>query len=223
MSSPRSDGAERRIGLPVTGGASFSIVVPRDAVREPEGALPAIDVSQLPGASVPVRVGFRDAASMSVRAVCATAPSRGFAPGVEGIVMARASQIARGAIGDEVERFEASDVRHVGTRFEQRFSATTHHGARVIGKHVLGFAGEARDAIVCSVVCAEPGGARACSALIDAAATEGAWTLAPPPSLVVRAILLAADRPTQAIALLAAIVIALAAIVIARRPRPVAR
>ena len=222
MSSPAA--SARRVELPVTGGASFSVLVPRGAIAEPESALPAIDVSNLPGATVPVRAGFHDATtSVSVRVVCATAPSRGWAPGVEAIVMGRASQIARGAIGGDVARFDAADTAKVGARFEQRFTATARRGGettRAVGEHVLGFAGEARDAIVCSVVCAEPEGARACDALVEGATTTGAWVEAPPPSLAVRAILLAADRPTEAMAIVAATAIAIVAIVIARRPRP---
>jgi hypothetical protein len=196
--------------------------VPEGAIAEPLDALPAIDVSQLPGASVPVRAGFRGATE-ALRVVCATAPSRGWAPGVEAIVMARASQIARGALGGEVTRFDAKDTAAVATRFVQRFSARVKRGGEALaaeGRHVLGFAGEARQAVVCSVVCAAPEGRGRCAALVEAAAPLGAWVEAPPPSLLVRGILLAAERPHAAVGAVGAAMIALAAIVIARRPRP---
>lgn len=222
-----SGGAET---IPVAHGASLHIAMPDGAIAEAPSALPAIDVSTLPGATVPVRVGF-SAGEMSVRAVCATAPSRGWAPGVEQIVMGRASQIARGAIGGEIARFDATDTLAVGARFEQRFeaevkrdgasaSASASASARVIGKHVLGFAGESRDAIVCSVVCVEPVGARACGGMIDGARAEGAWVEAPAASVVVRGILLAAERPVEATAGVGVVAMMMAAVVIARRPRP---
>jgi hypothetical protein len=89
---------------------------------------------------------------------------------------------------------------------------------------LLGFAGEDRAALLCSVVCAEPAGSSAskgrCADLIDAAMTEGAFTEAPPPSVLIRSILLAAERPRGAGiigALLAALIVG---VVLARRPRP---
>lgn len=216
MSSDRSEARA------IANGAILRLRVPEGASPEPEGALPAIDVSNLPGAVVRVRVGFGDARTQ-VRAVCATAPSRGWAPGVEQIVTARASQIARAAIGGEVTRFDASDTLAVGPRFEQRFEADVKRGGgdvRAMGKHVIGFSGEARDAIACSVVCTEAEGERACEALVEGATSEGAWVEAPPASLVVRGIFLAADRPMEAMSIAGALALATAALVIAKRPRP---
>lgn len=204
---------------------SVRVLVPEAAVAEPADALPAIDVSNLPGAALPVRAGFRDAA-VTLRVVCATAPSRGWAPGVEQIVMARASQIARGALGGEVTRFEATDTKAVATRFEQRFQASVKRGDEALaaeGRHALGFAGEARQAVVCSVVCAEREGGGRCAPLVEAAAPLGAWVEPPPPSLLVRGILLAAEQPMVAVGIVGAATILLATLVIAKRPRPRAR
>lgn len=206
----------------MTAGASLRLQLPAGAVAEPSEALPAVDVANLPGATVPVRAGYTGA-GLSVRVVCATAPSRGWAPGVEGIVMARASQIAQGALGGAVTRFAAEDTAAVGPRFEQRFTADVQRGGAtlaVAGRHVLGFAGEARAAVVCSVVCAEAEGHAACGGLVAAATPEGAWTEAPPPSLLVRGILLAAEAPGAAAAIVGAVLVGAAALVIARRPRP---
>lgn len=203
-------------------GARLRLKLPEEAITEAPGALPIVDVANLPGASVPVRAGFR-AGGVTLRAVCATAPSSGWAPGVEELVLGRATQIARGALGGEVTRFEARDPAAVGARIEQRFEAAVQRGgetAAARGRHLLGFAGEARDGILCTVVCTEPEGRDACGALVEAATPEGAWTAAPAPSALVRGILLAADRPMTAAAILAVAAIALAALVIARRPRP---
>ena len=211
--------------LPITGGASLRVAVPEDAVAEPPGALPAIDVANLPGATVPVRAGFRGS-SATVHVVCATAPSRGWAPGVEEIVLARASQIARGALGGEVTRFEGREIAAAGARFEERFEAGVRRGDATLaveGRHLLGFAGEAREAVVCSVVCTEAEGRAGCASLVEAAAPVGAWVAAPAPSLVVRGILLAAEQPLWAGWIVCAATITLAALVIARRPRPRAR
>ena len=46
------------------------------------------------------------------------------------------------------------------------------------------------------------------------------WTEAPPPNLLARTILLAAERPREALGILAVASLAAAALIIARRPRP---
>jgi hypothetical protein len=217
MSSPATERA-----VPVVGGAGLRLALPEGASPEPPGELPAIDVANLPGASVPLRLGFRSGA-LTLRATCATAPSRGWAPGVEELVLARATAIARGALGGEVERLTAGEVERSGPRFEQRFEGALRRDGEAFaarGRHWLGFAGEARAGVLCTVACVEPERSSACGALVDAAVTEGAWIEAPPPSALVRAILLAAEHPPATAAIAGALLFAAAALVIARRPRP---
>jgi hypothetical protein len=224
-SSSWSNSIDGEVTLAIAGGASLRLRLPANAVPEPLEALPPVDVANLPGATVPLRAGYRSAAA-TLRVACATAPSRGWAPGVEGLAMARASQIARGAMGGEVTRFEAADVTVAGTRFEQRFEAEVRRGeqtASARGRHLLGFAGEARAAVLCSVVCTELPKGAACGPLVEAVAPEGAWVAAPPPSLWARAILAAAEEPLGGAVIVGAATIAAAALVIARRPRPRAR
>lgn len=213
--------------LEIAGGASLRVTLPGGAERVAEAALPVVDVSNLPGARVPIRAGFQ-ADHEALWVVCAAAPSRGWAPGVEPIVMARASQIARSALGGEVTRFEAGDIAagSAGIAFEQRFQAEARRAGAPMearGRHLLGFAGEAHEAVICSMVCVEPAGAGRCGGLVDRARAEGTWTGAPPPSLLVRAILGAAERPRAAGAIAGALLLALVALVIWRRPRPRAR
>jgi hypothetical protein len=90
----------------------------------------------------------------------------------------------------------------------------------VEGRHVLGFAGGAHDAVACSVVCLTEGAQGGCTPLVEASGAEGAWVAAPPPSLLVRGILAAAEAPGWAGGIGGAVAIAIAAVVIARRPRP---
>lgn len=202
------------------------MTLPEGAADEPEAELPAIDVSSIPGAAVTVRRGFRGDAGVTLRAICARAPSDRWAPGVEELVLGRASGLVHGALGGEVESFEATDIRSAGSRFEQGFEAKAARpdGAHVTarGRHLLGFAGEARSAVLCTVVCLEPSaptGGR-CAALVDAASVEGAFTEAPPPSLLVRTILLAAERPQAMLGAAGAAALLVIALVLARRPKP---
>lgn len=199
---------------------------PDRAVAEPDADLPAIDVSSIPGASVAIRRGYRGEGGVSLRAICAVAPSDRWAPGVEELILGRVNGIVQGSLGGEIEIFEATDIRAQGPVFGQDFEAkvTRPDGAHLAarGHHTLGFAGEARSAILCSVVCLEtsaPGEGR-CKALIDAAKVESTFTGAPPPSLLIRAILIAAERPLVASGAAAALVLAVIAIVLWRRPRP---
>lgn len=208
--------------LAVAGGASLRLRLPEDATAEAVGDLPVVEVGNLPGAAVRVRAGFHGG-GVTLRALCASASSNGWAPGVEDLVLGRASQIARGALGGEVTRFEAREAVAVGTRIEQRFEATVQRGgeaAAARGRHVLGFAGAARDAVLCTVVCTERAGGDGCTALVEAAAPEGGWVAAPAPSALVQGILLAADRPLAAAGVVGVAALALVALVLGRRPRP---
>jgi hypothetical protein len=208
---------------PIAGGASLRLHLPAGAAPMPAGDLPRVDVANLPGASVPVRTGYRSG-GIELYAFCATAPSSGWAPGVEELVLGRATGIARVALRGEVERLEVGDATPAGkAAFEQRFQGSVKRGGdalRVEGKHLLGFAGASRDGVLCTAVCIEPAAEKACAGIVAGVAAEGAWVGAPPPSVVVRGILAAAERPYAAAGVSGAIVILAIAIVLARRPRP---
>src|SRR3954468_23730402 len=95
--------------LAISAGASLHLRLPDGAIAEADSALPVIDLSALPGASLPVRAGFRGVGdgAPELRAICAKAPSNRWAPGVEELVLERATWIARGALGGDVERLDA--------------------------------------------------------------------------------------------------------------------
>lgn len=225
MSSSEAEGAAVGLRLPITREVSLVVTLPPGAVDEPAESLPVIDVSRLPGATIALRRGFRSE-GLELRAICVAAPSDRWAPGVEDLVLERASGLVRGALGGEVERFNlgALDRGGSGPSFAQRFEGAVRRSGEpwaMRGEHLLGFAGEARTAILCSVVCAEPGAqAKRCGALVDQVKPVGAWTIAPPPSLLIRAILFTAERPEIALAIAGALVLAIVALVLSRRPRP---
>jgi hypothetical protein len=212
------------VALPVTAETSLRLSVPDDAVDEPAEQLPVIDVSRLPGAAIALRRGFHSAGEGELRALCVTAPSDRWAPGVEELVLERASGLARGALGGEVTRFDLGALDRSGPRFTQRFEGSVLRGGApwsVRGEHLLGFSGEARTAVLCSVVCVEPGAAtKRCDARMESLRAEGAWTSAPPPSLAVRAILFTAERPALGVGMAGALALAIVALVLWRRPRP---
>jgi hypothetical protein len=169
-----------------------------------------------------VQRGYADG-RVTLRAVCAAAPAGGWAPGIEEIVLGRATQLARQALPGAASRFSASEAVSVGTRFELRFEATLGPEGGILsarGRHWLGFAGEPREGLLCTVACTEPAPGTACEPLLASAAPSGTWLDPPPPNLAARALLLAATSPWEAALALAVASLAAAAVILARRPRP---
>lgn len=187
-------------------------------------ALPVVDAPPIPGAAVALRRGVAAHGGVEIVAVCVAAPSDRWAPGVEELVLARAGAIAQGALGGEVDRFDAGAIVASGPRFEQPFDGAVHRGATPLafrGRHLLGFTEASQKAVLCSVICTEPPAAASrCAPVIASVTATGSWTSAPPPSLMIRAVLGAAERPAFALGVAAALGLAIVVAIFARRPRP---
>jgi hypothetical protein len=139
---------------------------------------------------------------------------------VEGLVLGRATQLARDALGPEVGAIRAADPRPDGHRFRQSFEAGGDGGPRVLGEHVLGFTGDGgARALLCTVLCRERAEATECAAIVGNLDAGGAWTAEPAPSLLVRGVLLAAERPAEALGAAGIAAVALVWAILARRPR----
>jgi hypothetical protein len=186
--------------------------------------LPSVDVPPIPGASIALRRGIAADGGLRLVAVCARAPSDRWAPGVEELVLGRATGIARGALQGEIDRFDAAAIVASGPRFEQPFEGALHRGAVPLafrGRHLLGFTDQSQKAVLCSVICTEPPAATSrCAPVIGSLEATGSWTSAPPPSLPIKAILGAAERPAIAFGIAAALGLVIVAAIFARRPRP---
>jgi hypothetical protein len=186
--------------------------------------LPTVDVPPIAGASIALRRGIAADAGVEIVAVCARAPSDRWAPGVEELVLGRATGIARGALQGEIDRFDAAAITAAGPRFEQPFEGAMHRGAAPLvfrGRHLLGFTSGSREAVLCSVICSEPpASASRCAPVISSLEATGSWTSAPPPSVLVRAILGTAEHPAMALGIASALGLAVVIALFARRPRP---
>lgn len=195
-------------------GVTLRLAVPEGAREEPEGALPAIDVSAVPGARVVLRSGAVSP-SATVRAACVTAPSDRWAPGIEELVLGRATGLATAGLGAAVDRWEPGPITWADGRFEQRLTGRAGEREVAAIRHTLGFVGPGHDVLLCSVGCAGPG----CGEVLAATEIEGTLVGPPPPSALVRAVLLAAERPYEALVACALAAAALVAALLARRPR----
>ena len=178
----------------------------------------------IPGAAIALRRGIAADGGLELVAICARAPSDRWAPGVEELVLGRATGIARGALHGEIDRFDAAAIVASGPRFEQPFEGALHRGAAPLafrGRHLLGFTDKARQAVLCSVICTEPPAATSrCAPVIARLEATGSWTGAPPPSLAIRAILGTAERPAIALGIASALGLAIVVAIFAKRPRP---
>ncbi|MFO0592215.1 MAG: hypothetical protein U0441_32020 [Polyangiaceae bacterium] len=217
MSPPLGDEAR---SFDAAKGVVARVAIPAGAQEEAADKLPAIDVSAVPGARVTLRRGFSTDA-VTVRAACVTAPSDRWAPGLEELVLGRATGLAIAGLGVTVDRWETGPLRTSGARMEQRVAGRT--GDREVASiaHTLGFVGDDHDVVLCSIGCAargDPAIAR-CDELLAASAIEGALSGPPPPSLLVRSALSIADRPREAATIVAILGAVAAAVIIARRPR----
>jgi len=218
------------ISIELAPGVRLALGLPEGGREEAESALPAVDVSAVPGARVVLRRGFvvGETGGVVVRAACVTAPSDRWAPGLEELVLGRATGLATAGLGVTVERWEVGAIARVGERFEQRVTGRTGEREVAAVQHTLGFVGASHEVLVCSVACAEReggglavGGARGGGGRCDevVGAVVGPLVGPPPPSLMVRAVLFAAEQPYEAAAGAAVLCVAVIAVVLARRPK----
>ena len=208
-----------RVSLEIAPEARLVLALPDAAREEPAERLPPMALPPIAGARVTALRGWVADGGLRLRAACVRAPSDRWAPGVEDIVLDRATALARGGLDAELERFAGGDILQSGDRFEQRLDGSGP-AVSAVGRHVLGFVGSDRDVFVCTWVCLEPERGDRCAALVDAAEPAGTFTGAPAPSLTTRAILAAAEHPTGAAIAAAVLAIGAVTLVLARRPRP---
>ena len=76
-----------------------------------------MDAPPVPGATIALRRGVSGEGGVELVAVCARAPSDRWAPGVEELVLERATAIARGALRGEIDRFDALAITASCPRF----------------------------------------------------------------------------------------------------------
>ena len=220
-------------------GVVLTLAAPAGVVEEPEASLPPLDVSAVPGARVALKRGMAGD-GLVLRAACVLAPSDRWAPGLEELVLGRATALATGSLHVSVDRWESGPIRSSGARFEQRVTGRAGDREAALVAHTLGFTGADHEVVLCSIACAAAAGggdagARApaaagaggakgpaatrCEGVLAASVIEGPLEGPPPPSMLVRAVLLAAERPYEAGGIAALAGALVVAALLARRPR----
>ena len=178
----------------------------------------APSVLPVPGAAVVLSAAWlRGPTRFEV--ACARAPTRIWVPGLEGVVLDAASATVRRVT--ELSTLAVTPLGPEGGLERQSFSGQSSDRSAV-GRHLLGFLGEARDVVVCTAVCTTSLASRAsagCDAWLESLRVEAAFVNAPAPGWLVRRGFEAAEHPRVAAAGVAAIGLLLCALLLARRPR----
>jgi len=180
----------------------------------------------VPGAAVQLRRSWAWGGEHGVELGCASASADDWVPGLEGLVLGAATDAAVGQAG--LGSVRALELHRAPTHFEQAFDGQVGAGpsaALAQGRHVLGFAGEPQQVLLCTVVCTQPAeadaaGAEGRCAEVTASLEVGPLGEAPQPGIFAKAALLAAGHPTWVLAALFAVALVAVGWLLQRRPRP---
>ncbi len=211
----------------LAGGATLRFATTQSAVERPEESLPGFQVSGLPGARIALRRAYADDAGLVLHVACVEAPSDRWAPGIEDVVLGVANGVAHRAMSERltIDQWEVGPPvlqEKQDQRFEQQLNGRAVRESspvKLLGKHVLGFEGEQRDVVLCSVLCDEPRDQDECAQIVATASLTG-LVAAPPPSLLVRSVLFAAEKPMEASALVGVLGTLVVGVILSKRPRP---
>lgn len=212
------------VPLRVGAGGDLQAAVEVEAALIEDPAPRPPDVGRLPGARIEGFAVARSRDGLVVQIGCARAPSDRWVPGLEGVVMERATPLALAPLALRPSPLQ----RGVAPRIEGATTVEAWTGEVAGGRmglaHVLAFAADDRDAIVCSGLCLEPASGARCDAILATLTLEGALGPPPPPGAFARGVLWSAEHPVAAAAGLGMLSAAVVALLLARRPRrPLAR
>ncbi len=197
-------------------GFRVTVGVPGEARELERSELPQPDVSRLPGASIVALRGW-DGDGAIVRAGCVRGPSSRFAPGIEEVLFEKATWLTLTRAG-----VDPGSVRLLRAEDGERSFARVLGGAdgekATHLEHLIVFAGDDSDVILCSTLC--KGSATSCEGGAATIALEGTSAPLPRPSLLVQSALWAAGDPTTALGVVAGAAALVIALLLWKRPYP---
>src|SRR5262245_9789098 len=95
------------------------VALPGNATELRQELVPTVSIT-----GVPARRGWLAPPDTSVWGLCARAPAAAWAPGVEDLIFARASELARMAVGADIADWHPGDVRREPSLFAQEGSGS---------------------------------------------------------------------------------------------------
>jgi hypothetical protein len=204
------------IGIALGDGAWLSVDVSPLDRQESAAELPLLNLGSSLGAVVVVQRGYVREGEV-LRIACVRAPSDRWAPGVEGLVLDRATALAKRTMV-AIDEWSASTITPVEDRFEQTLVGRGEQKHAAI-RHVLGFVGQDHAALLCTTTCSSPKKA-SCIGRVEQTRALGAFVEPPPVHLWVQSILLVANRPYEMAVIGAFLTMMLVGLILWRRPRP---
>jgi hypothetical protein len=172
-----------------------------------------------------------DHVSDAVIAVCVSAPAAQWIPEVESTVLEKLNETVRAELGKitAVDRFTPGRAEEIGDRTEQTYSGQGTVGGRLQahldGRHVIAFAGDPPDVLVCTLACQEvtAPSARVCPSVVATMRLDGPFVPAPSPSTLARLGFAAVRRPVPAVGALVGLFMSIAGLLVAVWPAKKAR
>lgn len=194
----------------------------RVAWEAPPGLAPvprdAPDVSALPGARVVAQASYGDASTIAL-AGCVRGPSDRFVAGLEGVLFDKATWLVLRAVDAQpIELAVTATGGSIadGYILEDRVGKV-RDGALTI-RSALTFVGGDRDVLLCAAACVTRADAP-CAASTTTLHADGEHGPPPDPALWMRAVFYAAEHPLEVGAAFAVLFIAVAVVLVRRRPR----
>ncbi|MBK6519208.1 MAG: hypothetical protein IPG04_34985 [Polyangiaceae bacterium] len=180
-----------------------------------EGSRPpfdTVDVSRLPGARIVALARFEHEGA-SIVAGCAAGPSDRFAPGLEAVLFDRATGLAWSSLAIVPRDVAIEREGALARSYERRTVGRSDRG-EVVLEQLLAFDGRDLDLVLCSAACVGP----RCGEV--SLVVRGELPEPPPPNVAVRALFYAAEHPAPVLGAAGAVLLAVVALVLWRRPSP---
>ncbi len=211
------------LGLPLDGAVRLRLSLPLGAKDSP---VQPVDMSVAPGARLTLHRSWQLPADRTVQLACVQADAGHWFEGLEQVLLAAATAVVRKH--GKLQSARNLELLHHGDHVEQGFRGRAGSGSTAIaahGRHLLGFAGQPKQLVLCTVMCTGPVMAStanlpgSCERLPETLQLSG---LVPPPApgLWARFASAVAHHPQLTLLILALVSVVAVAALWKFRPRP---
>lgn len=180
---------------------------------------PTLDVSRLPGASVVASSGVTRG-ELTAQLGCVRGPSDRWAPGLEDVLFEKATWFVLRTFAMEGVPLRGEDGRDTRDGTLSRAYVGERDGRSIRLVHSLGFVGEDRDVLLCTVACLEgPSATTSCGPVTDSFAINGGVQTPPAPHVALRLVFAGIEHPKTALLVMFVLFLVASALVLRRRRR----